>query len=201
MKPLSRSNRAALAALLLAAAGTVAMAQDQRGPLASGWIMGATVWPRGKPVKQSYRVQLNLVGPQLASVPGATVAFGALDTGQVVWMAQTERQPSMAVAGARRDFATPTPPLTAQQVPRYVMVCAWPLTDDGRAAGPVVTGYAERDDSRTSIDRDGTLQENMTLHWVSVPAERVRKRFAAFDHCGAAAQGRADPAPHWLNDR
>lgn len=129
------------------------------------------------------------------------MAFGAFDAGSVLWMVQTERQPSLTNAGVRRKVATPTPPLTPPQVPRYVMVCAWPIADDGRAAGPVVNGYAERDDSRTSIDRDGTLQEHITLHLVSVPAARVRAHFAGPDYCGEMAKGRPSLAARWLDDR
>lgn len=55
---------------------------------------------------------------------GGAAAFGIAEAGQIVSMGQTECQPSLQPAHVKRDFATPKPLLTPEQVPRFIMVCA-----------------------------------------------------------------------------
>ncbi len=191
--------RAGLLTAALAAAAAPAIAQTPE-PLASGWIMGGYVTPKHKPPKQSYGVQTHLVIPGASRSAGAGVTFGVTDAGQVLWMVQTDYQPSLQPAHVKRAFATLRPPLTAEQVPRFIMVCAWPLGDDGKPGAPIA-GFAERDDTRTSIERDGTLQEHITLHWTSVSAARARDKFGKADLCGEVAKTKKSSATRWMIDR
>lgn len=65
-----------------------------------------------------------------------------------------------------------------------------------------MVGYDERDDSRTTISRDGTQQEHVTLHWASVPSARVRDKFGKADElCGEIARTKKSSRAHWLIDR
>jgi hypothetical protein len=63
-----------------------------------------------------------------------------------------------ALAGA----AIPAVGGARAQAPK-IMTRAWPLGDAGKP-GPVSTGFAERDDTRTSIRHDGVLRQSITLH-------------------------------------
>ena len=60
-------------------------------------------------------------------------------------------------------------------------------TRHSRGLAPVA-GYAERDDTRTSIRRDPKVSESLTLHWTGVPAQRVRDKFGKNDLCGEVAR-------------
>lgn len=186
---------AACTALLLT--GAHAQVPPKPEPAAMVWASGTTVH-RGKSKGQRYVLNASLVIPGNPSTPGASAAFGVDDAGRVMWIGQTDYQPTQGHTTVRRKFETPTPPMTTEQGPRYIMVCSWPLTEDRKPAGPIQAGYAERDDSRTSVSHDGTLQESISMSWTPVPAARARAKFAASDFCGDVAKTKNSSAPRWL---
>jgi hypothetical protein len=81
------------------------------------------------------------------------------------------------------------------------VVCAWPFGADGKPSAAPLVGYAERDDSRTSVRRDGTLKDSITLHWTGVPAARARDKFGKADLCGEVARTKKSSATAWMLDR
>ena len=198
-----RSSAAAwgVGAALVASSALIAALAQPPEPLATCWIIGSYAPQTRRPQKQTYVAQFHLVVPGNAGTPGAAVAFGIDDAGRVVWMGQTAYQPALRPAHVKREFATPKPPLTPEQVPRFVMICAWPLGDDGKPTAAPVAGYGERDDTRTSIRRDGKVSETITLHWAAVPAARVRDKFGKTDWCGEVARTKRSSAGAWMIDR
>ncbi|MDL2355161.1 MAG: hypothetical protein QFF03_07885 [Pseudomonadota bacterium] len=183
------------AALCLASAH--AQVPPKPEPAAMVWVSGTTVH-RGKSKGQRYVMNASLVVPGNPSTPGASAEFGVDDQGRVMWIGQTDYQPTQGHTTVRRNFETPAPPMTTEQGPRYVMVCSWPLNADRKQAGPIQAGYAERDDSRASVSHDGTLQESISMSWTAVPAARARDKFAAHDFCGEVAKTKNSSAPRWL---
>jgi hypothetical protein len=170
-------------------------------PQATAWAMGTVVYRGQHKGRQSYVFNANLPVPGRPQNPGASAAFGVDDAGNVTWLGQTEYQPTQALATVRRRFSTPRPPLTTEQTPRYLMICSWPINDQRKIAGTISVGFAERDDTRTTTSRDGTLQESTNMHWVGIPAARAKGKFSKKDYCGEVAKGAASSAPHWLQDR
>ncbi|MEJ8846953.1 hypothetical protein [Variovorax rhizosphaerae] len=166
-------------------------------PAASAWIIGHMSY-RGKNKGQHYTLNANVVVPGNPSNPGASAAFAVDDDGKVTAVGQTAYQPTQGLSTVRREFDTPKPPMTGEQGPRYLMVCSWPLDDQRHAAGPVSIGFAERDDTRTKVSKDGTLQESLTMHWVGIPAPRAQAKFAAKDYCGEVARTGKSSAPMWM---
>jgi hypothetical protein len=195
--------RTTMLALAAAIGISPAMAQvpAQPEPQAMAWAMGTVVYRGQHKGRQSYVFNANLPVPGRPQNPGASAAFGVDDAGNVTWLGQTEYQPTQTLATVRRGFFTPKPPLTNEQAPRYLMVCSWPLNDQRKIAGPISVGFAERDDSRTTSAKDGTLQESTNMHWVGVPAARAKGKFLKRDYCGEVANGTVSSAPHWLQDR
>jgi hypothetical protein len=168
-------------------------------PIANAEVMGATVF-RGKSKGQRYGFRATLVVPGGRESPGASTAFGVDDAGKIKWMGRTEYQPAIGMAQDRRPFETPNPPYTTEQGPRYLMVCAWALSEDRKPLGPMHVGYAERDDARTVTSKDGTLLQSITMHWTSIPSARARDRFGKADLCGEVAKTGTSFVPKWLLD-
>lgn len=194
-----------LVLLMLVAAASVspAQAQDlaQPEPQASAWAMGSVVYRGRHKGDQSYVFNANLSVVGHTQNPGASAAFGVDDAGNVTWLGQTAYQPTQALATVRRSFFDSKPPLTNEQAPRYLMVCSWPLNDQRKIAGPISVGFAERDDSRTTSHKDGTLQQSTEMHWLGVVASRVKDKFGKRDYCGEVAKAMVSSVPHWLQDR
>lgn len=185
---------------LLAVGSVPAWAQNNSDPVATGAAMGFTSNAGKKGEKQHYSLLLHISWPNAGTDPGAVVAFGVMDNGDVYWMAQTDYRPTLQPGSARREFATPKAPLTVDQTPRYLMVCAWHLDDQRKPTGPVVTAYAERNDEATIVSKPAREQDSLTVHWVSVPAARVKARFAKADYCGDVRRTQKSAAPHWMTD-
>lgn len=189
------------AAGLLLAISTAVQAQPAMPPgfepQVSAWVMGSIFLRRGE---QSYGFYTSLsVGNRPNA--GGIAAFAADDAGNVTWMGQTDYVPNQTLASAKRKFATPTPPLKGEEIPRYLMVCSWALDDARKLSGPILVGYAERDDVRTSVSKDPKVSESITVHWAPIPSARAKAKFAKADYCGEVARTKTVLAPHWLQDQ
>lgn len=195
-----RLNRTACFACVLAACNAVPGLAQNTDPVATGAVTGFTSNAGKKGEKQHYTILLNLNWANAGSDPGAVVAFGAMDNGDVVWLAQTDYRPTLRPASARREFVTPKAPLALAQTPRYLMVCAWHLDDQRKPVGTPFSAYAERDDSGAIVGKPGREQDSLTVHWVPVPAQRARAKFAGADYCGGAQRARTSAVPHWMAD-
>jgi len=196
-----RPGRIAGLALAAAVAASSAPAFSQApapaDPPISAWVMGTTVY-RGKSKGQRYILHASVIVPGNPQNPGGAAAFGVDDAGNVTFIGRTEYQPTQSLSTVRRKFETPKPPMTGEQAPRYLMVCSWPVDDAHKANGAVTTGFGERDDSATSISKDGTLQESLNVKWTSVPSARAKGKFSKTDYCGEVARTGKSSAPLWL---
>ena len=190
---------ACLISCLLALDSAPVLAQNT-DPIATGAVMGFTSNAGKKGEKQHYTILLNLVWPNTGTDPGAVVAFGIMDSGEVLWLAQTDYRPTLQPGTTRREFTTPKAPLTLDQTPRYVMVCAWHLNEQRKPTGALVAAYAERNDEGAIIGKPAREQDSLTVHWVSVPAARVKAKFAKSDFCGEVQRSQRASVPHWLTD-
>lgn len=150
--------------------------------------------------RQSYQILTHVIPMSDDGLAGGAAAFGAMDSGEVLLLTHAPYVPSIRPAQARRAVRTPEPPLDAAELPRFVMVCAWPLPDgkDGKPGKPLA-GYAERDDANMSARKE-KFSSGLTAHWLSVPAQRAQARFAQKDWCGEVASGKPSSAPKWLLD-
>lgn len=191
----------AFLAVALAGVATAGIAQVPNAePAATGWIMGHVVF-RGQHKGQTYQMQASVISPGQPRNPGASAAFGVDDAGQVMFIGNTEYEPTQVRTTVRRLFGTPRPPMTTEQAPRYLMVCSWPLDDERKIAGPLSVAYAERDDASARISKDGNLQESFSLHWVPIPAARASEKFAKADYCEDFAKTKKVSVPTWLLPR
>lgn len=166
-------------------------------PPVTAWAMGTTVY-RGSHKGQRYSMNASVITPGNPQNPGGSAAFGVDDAGNVTFIGHTEYQPTQGLSSVRRQFETPKPPMTGEQAPRYLMVCSWPVNEVHKAAGPLTVGYAERDDSATSVSKDGTLQESINVKWTPVPSVRAKEKFSKADYCGEVAKTGKSSAPLWL---
>lgn len=122
---------------------------------------------------------------------GGLAAWGAFGPGDVRLMHYVAYVPSLAESYTAREI-----PLSAseqpaiQNLPRYILTCAWPADDPGLS---IFTIYTERDDVASS-SRDGRL----SVQWRTVPSRRARDKFAGHDYCGEIAQTKESSAPLWL---
>lgn len=162
----------------------------------SGFLTGFA-W-HGKRAKQSYILLTHAAYAPDPGKPGGVASFGIPDGGSVMLLAHASYVPSLTPAGARRQVMTTTPPLDAKQLPRFIMVCVWPL--DGDKPGKLVTGYAERDDANMSVIPE-KYHVGLTVQWNTIPANRAPAQFAQRDFCGEIAKTGKSSAPLWLLDR
>lgn len=183
---------------MLVVSTTAALPQaPPRDPPVTAWVMGTTVY-RGAHKGQRYLMNASVIAPGNPQNPAGSAAFGADDAGNVTYIGNTEYQPTQGLSSVRRKFETPKPPMTGEQAPRYLMVCSWPVNDAHKADGPITAGYAERDDSATSVSKDGTLQESLNVRWTPVPSARAKGRFSKTDYCGEVSKTGKSSAPLWL---
>lgn len=190
----------AIAAISIQAAVISPALSQGVDPSATGSVSGFTMHAGKKGERQHYSILLDVNSAASRSDPGSVVAFGAMDSGEVVWMAQTDYRPSLRPGMIRRNFITPKAPLTLEQTPRYLMVCAWHLDNERKPVGKPFAGYAERNDSGASYAKPGREEESLTVHWVPVPPERARSKFAKTDYCGEVLRTQRTSVPHWLKD-
>ena len=174
-----------------------AQATPPRDPPVTAWVMGTTVY-RGNHKGQRYSMHASVIAPGNPQNPGASAAFGVDDAGNVMYIGNTNYQPTQGLSSVRREFETAKPPMTGEQAPRYLMVCSWPVNDAHKADGPLTVGYAERDDSATSVSKDGTLQESINIKWAPVPSARAKEKFSKTDYCDEVAKTGKSSAPLWL---
>lgn len=184
-------------AVLLALGGRLegASAVDAAAPKASASLQGASWY--ATPSKQRFTILAALLAHQHSRMSGGSASFGAMDSGEIVWVTHAAYLPSLNPAISRRVVKTPTPPLGVTQMPRFLMVCSWPVVDG--KPGPPIAGYAERDDASMSV-REGTYYVTLSAQWVAVPALRAAAKFAARDHCGEVAASQRSSVPRWLMD-
>ena len=184
---------------LQAWAGALALAQNT-DPIATGTVSGFTSNAGKQREKQFYTILIHMAWPDAGTEPGATVAFGAMDNGDIVWLAQTDYRPTLQPAMVRREFTTRTPPLTQAQTPRYLMVCAWHLDAQRKPVGSPTVAYSERNDSGTVVGKPAREQDSINVRWVAVPAQRVRDKFPRKDYCADVQRGQPSAAPRWMVD-
>lgn len=168
-------------------------AQSAEAQAASGFLTGFA-W-HGKKAKQNYTLLTHVAYDPDPGTPGGTASFGILEGGLVMLLTHARYVPSLVPAGARRKVMTAKPPLDAKQLPRFIMVCAWPV--DGDRAGKPVAGYAERDDANLVVLPE-KYAVGLTASWVSIPANRAPAAFAQRDYCGEIAKTGNSSAPLWL---
>lgn len=170
--------------------------QAAEAVVTSGFLTGHA--RHGKRAKQTYTLLTHVAYEPDPGLPGGTAAFGIVDGGPVMQLTHARYVPSLVPAGARRKVMTATPPLDAKQLPRFIMVCGWPM--EGDKAGEPVAGYAERDDANIVVSAE-KYSVGLTVTWVSVPAGRAPAAFAERDYCGEIATTGKSSAPLWLLDR
>lgn len=161
----------------------------------SGFLTGFS--SPGRNAKQHYTLLTHVSYEPDPGLPGGIAAFGAFDGGAVVLMTHARYVPSLVPAGIQRKVMTSTPPLDAKQLPRFIMVCAWPLKDD--KPGKFVAGYAERDDANI-VGLSEKYSVGLTVSWVSVPSNRAPAVFSQGDYCGEISTTGKSSAPLWLLD-
>ena len=175
------------------------MSQDvhsAEAQMASGFLTGST-W-HGKRAKQNYTLLTHVAYEPNPGTPGGIASFGVPDDGAVMLLTHARYVPALNPAGVRRNVMTSTPPLDARQLPRFIMVCVWPLKGD--KPGEPVAGYAERDDANIVVLPQKYFV-GLTVQWHSIPANRAPAVFAQRDFCGEIAKAGKSSAPLWLLDR
>lgn len=147
---------------------------------------------------QSYVLQTFVALQPDGGEAGGAASFGIVDGGPVLLLGHAAYLPRLMPAQVKRGFMTPRPPLTAQQLPRFMMLCVWPL--EGGKPGQPVAAHVELDEANIRIDRERSML-GMRAYWVAISAARAPKAFAERDYCGEIAKtGRSSAAP-WLLDR
>jgi len=163
---------------------------------ASGFLTGFA-W-HGKSGKQNYTLLTHVAYDPDPGMPGGIASFGVVEGGLVMLLTHARYVPSLVPAGARRNVVTAKPPLDVKQLPRFMMVCAWPV--QGENPRQPVAGYAERDDANL-VEIPEKYAVGLTVSWVSIPANRAPAAFAQRDYCGEIAKTGKSSAPLWLADR
>jgi len=163
---------------------------------ASAYVTGFA--HKGKNGKQTYKILTHVAYAPDPGLPGGIAAFGIPDGGSVVLLTFTPYVPSLSPAGASREVMTTKPPLDAPQLPRFVMVCAWPL--EGEKPGQAVAGFAELDEANMTILPEKYFV-GISAMWVEIPANRAPDAFSRHDYCGEIATTGKSAAPWWLRDR
>lgn len=184
-----RQRLAALALGLLPALGAA-----QTVEASSGFVTGHTVHRGGK---QHYTLLTHVAYKPDGGLPGGAASFGFGDDGRVLLLGYAKYVPRLVPAQVQRRIRTPKPPLDEKQLPRFMMLCVWPL--EGGKPGKVLAGYVERDDANISV-HDSKFSIEISSRWESIPERRAPRAFFERDYCGEIAKAGASSAPTWLLD-
>ncbi|NYT61276.1 hypothetical protein H0A66_02905 [Alcaligenaceae bacterium] len=182
--------------------GARAIAQQPVGAFTQGQITGIK-WlkPPKKALDKPYTWWLSFHFPveNTDDIPyGGVAAFSLLDSGEIFLMNHTEYVPNLSSVLLSREIYPPNHIFKKDELPRFIMTCAWPLDEDKKPVSMIYT-YAERDDSRFEIkDVDGAFL-TFDSKWTEVPAKRVRSKFATHDYCGEISKTKKSSAPLWLS--
>jgi len=183
-------------AAVCAAIGSVAMVEVRaaEAQATSGFLTGFS--GHGKRARQHYTFMTHVAYDPDPGLPGGTAAFAIVEGSGVMLLTYARYVPSLTPAGIRRKVMTATPPLQAKQLPRFIMVCAWPL--HGEKPGKFVAGYAERDEANMEMNPEKYAVGH--VRWVSIPRNRAPAAFAQRDYCGEISVTGRSSAPLWLLD-
>lgn len=188
-----RPCAAIAAAFLWAPLPALGQANETR---ATGFLTGHAFAGKSK-ARQNYTLLTHAIPTVDSGSAGGAASFGWMDSGSVVLLAHAKVLPSIYPALAKRAVHTPKPPLDKDQLPRFVMVCAWPIVEG--KPGKASAGFAERDDANIDMRRE-KYSTSLRVNWVSVPAARGQDKFGRSDYCGEIARTSQSTAPLWLPD-
>lgn len=147
-------------------------------------------------IKQdSFTLFSHIIVPDDNAPAGGTATFGRFDSGEIILMQYVEYLPSIQFAQTKRSVHPTKLPIKIDELPRYAMVCAWPL-EDGKPPGSPIKAYAEREDANSEvIQKDQYIRINAV--WRDVRATRAESKFSDKDYCTEIAQSKAAATAWW----
>jgi hypothetical protein len=150
---------------------------------------------RSVPTNDTFSLSSHIVVPDQNAPAGGTAAFGWFDSGEVKLLHYVEYFPSIQFAQTQRTVHPTKLPIEMGDLPRYAMVCAWPL-EDKKPSGASIKAYAEREDANyTSTETNRHV--HITAVWRNVPVERAESKFADKDYCTEIAQSKVSSVAWW----
>lgn len=160
-------------------------------------VIGSTSHYKKK-AEQSYKLVAQLFPMSDPGHPGGAAAFGLMDDDRVVLLAHAKYLPSLSPALLNREVETAKPPLDLPEMPRFVMMCTWPLVGD--RPGTPLLAYAERDDANRTITKHPKAIL-ISVYWRTIPATRAPKALVSPSLCNSMASGDERTQPLWLRTR
>ncbi|MGB3740918.1 MAG: hypothetical protein WA968_02515 [Castellaniella sp.] len=155
-------------------------------------------WKTKHPAIQTndtFRLSSHIVVPDDNAPAGGTATFGWFDSGEVRLLHYVAYFPSIQFAQSGRTVKPTKLPIDVGDLPRYAMVCAWPL-EDGKPPGAPIRAYAEREDANYTV-KETKGHVNVTAAWRNVRVQNAEGKFADKDYCKEIAESKASSAAWW----
>jgi hypothetical protein len=150
---------------------------------------------RSVPTSDTFVLAPHIIVPDQNAPAGGTATFGWFESGEVRLLQYVEYLPSIQFAQTPRTVRPAKLPIEMGDLPRYAMVCAWPI-ENGKISGTPFKAYAEREDANYAVKE--TMQHvNITAAWRNVRAENAEGKFAAKGYCEEIAQSKVSSVAWW----
>ncbi|HUH87110.1 MAG TPA: hypothetical protein VL003_03555 [Pusillimonas sp.] len=157
-----------------------------------------TYWKNKRTARESenlFTLSPNIIVPDDDAPAGGTATFGWFDSGEVKLLQYVEYLPSIQFAQSSRKLMPPKLPFDIDDLPRYAMVCAWPI-EDGKISGDPIKAYAEREDANYEV-KDMKQYVHTKAAWRNVRVKNAESRFSDKDYCKEIAHSKVSSAAWW----
>ena len=150
---------------------------------------------RSVPTTDTFSLSSHIVVHDQNAPAGGTAAFGWFDSGQVRLLQYVEYLPSIQVAQTHRVLHPAKLPIEIGDLPRYAMVCAWPI-ENGKISGAPIKAYAEREDANYTV-KETNRHVRITAVWNNVRVQNAEGKFAEKDYCKEIAESKVSSVAWW----
>ncbi|MYN11763.1 hypothetical protein GSY71_01160 [Pusillimonas sp. TS35] len=150
---------------------------------------------RSVPTTDTFSLSSHIVVPDQNAPAGGTAAFGWFDSGDIRLLQYVEYLPSIQFAQTHRALRPVKLPIEIEDLPRYAMICAWPI-DNGKISGPPIKAYAEREDASYAV-KETNRHMHITAVWRNVRVQNAEGKFAGTDYCKEIAESKASSVAWW----
>ena len=143
----------------------------------------------------TFSLSSHIVVPDQDAPAGGTATFGWFDSGEVKLLQYVEYLPSIQFAQTHRTLRPTKLPIEIGDLPRYAMVCAWPV-ENGKPSGDPIRAYAEREDANYAVI-EMNRNVRITAAWRNVRVKNAEGKFADRDYCKEIAESKLSSAAWW----
>lgn len=150
---------------------------------------------RSVTASDTFSLSSHIVVPDQNAPAGGMATFGWFDSGEIKLLHYVEYFPSIQFAQTSRTVRPTKLPIEIEGLPRYAMVCAWPL-EDKQPPGTPIKAYAEREDANY-VSTETNRHVHITAVWRNVPVKRAESKFADKDYCTEIAQTKVSSLAWW----